>query len=103
MKGIRIFFQEKLNAKILQNGQPNRRRLNLIPRFFGMQKIASITIVTLALLKEGATLLRLIPQINLIVLPQLMRAMRELTPGIIGTESILHELSTKLKFLFFYA
>jgi hypothetical protein len=65
----------------------------LIGFAFGLvQKVASVSIVTMSLKEEGSALFGLVSEVSLVVLSELVRSVCELASGIIRTESGLHEL-----------
>ena len=69
-------------------------------RFGLVQKVASVSIMTMSLEEKGATLFGLVSEVNFVVLSEFVRSMRELAPRVVWTESRLHELFAQLQLLF---
>ena len=65
-----------------------------LPLFFAMQKIASVPIGTSTLFEECSALLSFVPEIGLLVPPELMTAMSELALVVVGAVALFHELAT---------
>lgn len=65
-----------------------------------MDEIASISVRTKTILQKTSTDLGLVFAVGLVVLLQLLQAVRELASPFVRTVALLHELFAQLRFLF---
>lgn len=92
MSAVFISNFEEVDSKVLEFDE-SESGLSWIGFAFGLvQKVASVSIVTMSLKEEGSTLFGFVSEVNFVVLSELVRSMGKLASGIVRTESGLHEL-----------